>query len=110
MVVFVERVVKVFVLNRIDTDGVGTHLLDHPEPAEIGLLIDRKLRRPLARYAGTHVNALDLKFFVSVAPIHQNPGPLCSYKGGGHLVRTDIDINTFAVIQIITHNVQQDDH
>ena len=91
-VVLVEGVVEVVVERNVDTHGVRAHLLHLGKPAQIGLLADGVVRRPLARDAHAEVHALDGKLLRSRAAVHIKVLRVGGHESADRRVRLKVDV------------------
>ena len=107
-VVLVEGVVEVVVERNIDAHGVRAHLLHLGKPAQIGLLADGVVRRPLARDAHAEVYALNDKRLGTAAAIHVNALRIRGHKGRHRLVRLQVDVPSQPVARRVISKIEQD--
>ena len=107
-VVLVEGVVEVVVERNVDAHGVRAHLLHLGKPAQIGLLADGVVRRPLARKADAEVYALNDKRLGTAAAIHVNALRIRGHKGRHRLVRLQVDVPSQPVARRVISKIEQD--
>ena len=91
-VVLVEGVVEVVVERNVDAHGVRAHLLHLGKPAQIGLLADGVVRRPLARDAHAEVHALDGELLRSRAAVHIKVLRVGGHESADRRVRLKVDV------------------
>lgn len=91
-VVLVESVVEVVVERNVDAHGVRAHLLHLGKPAQIGLLADGVVRRPLARDAHAEVHALDGELLRSRAAVHIKVLRVGGHESADRHVRLKVDV------------------
>ena len=91
-VVLVEGVVEVVVERNVDAHGVRAHLLHLGKPAQIGLLADGVVRRPLARDAHAEVHALDGELLRSRAAVHIKVLRVGGHESADRHVRLKVDV------------------
>ena len=91
-VVLVEGVVEVVVERNIDAHGVRAHLLHLGKPAQIGLLADGVVRRPLARDAHAEVHTLDGELLRSRAAVHIKVLHVGGHESADRRVRLKVDV------------------
>ena len=91
-VVLVEGVVEVVVERNVDAHGVRAHLLHLGKPAQIGLLADGVVRRPLARDAHAEVHALDGELLRSHATVHIKVLRVGGHESADRRVRLKVDV------------------
>ena len=91
-VVLVEGVIEVVVERNVDAHGVRAHFLHLGKPAQIGLLADGVVRRPLARDAHAEVHALDGELLRSRAAVHIKVLRVGGHESADRRVRLKVDV------------------
>ena len=107
-VVFIEGIIKIVMQRNVDAHGVRAHLLHLGKPAQIGLLADGVVRRPLARKANAEVYALNDKRLGTAAAIHVNALRIRGHKGRHRLVRLQVDVPSQPVARRVISKIEQD--
>ena len=110
LVVLIKSVVERLTLDGIDPNGIGPHCLDVPEPPPVGLFVYGKLRCPLARYPGAHIDPPDLKGLPALPTVQVDFLPIGLYKGRHGLLRHQINIPPQPVVCRIQCHKQQHQH
>ncbi len=110
IVIFIECVIEIILQNGIDADGVCTQLLHLRKPAQIRLLIDGIIRRPLSGDTNAHIHPADLKGRArALLGCQVDLFFFCAHKGGYLGIRVPIDINAKLIVGNIAHQKHQND-
>ena len=107
LVIFVESLVEIVRLHGVNAQCVGAQLLYLGKPAQVGLLVHGKVRGPLPRLTGTHIDAFDRKDLISAVRQAVNLPALRAHEGGDRLLRMQVNIPAQAVVGVIISDVER---